>query len=169
MESAVESLFTCANVDVSRIPSQHLQFGHIAPIISKVRHLVVAVMLAEAFLAEGSREHIVQETTLVRVEGENPAIRFCRKDGVERFAQAWRIRVVGDLQAGKSFVSYHTASSETYGEHVSSIRSRIVESTVLIPLYVTDGGLSYTQAVVRRGGHDGPEADEVWYGGECKR
>lgn len=86
MQSAVECLPTGTDVDISIIPSQHFHLGNIAIPITQIRLLVVAIMLSEAFFTEGSRQHVVEEAALFNVDVQNSSIRFCRKDGIERFS-----------------------------------------------------------------------------------
>jgi hypothetical protein len=59
MESAIKRLLASTDVNIAGIPSQHLDFGNIALSISKIRLLVITVVLTEALFAEGSREHVV--------------------------------------------------------------------------------------------------------------
>lgn len=97
MQSSIKRLPTCTNVDISIIPAQHLELGHVAVPIAQIGHLVISIMLSETFLAEGCRQHIVEESALVDVDIQDSTIRFCRKDGIEGFSEAWWICVVGDL------------------------------------------------------------------------
>lgn len=104
MQSTIERLPTGPNINISIIPPQHLQLGHVTIPIAQIGHLVVPIMLSETFLAEGRRQHIVEESALVDVDIQYSSIRFCREDGIERFSEARWVGIVGDLLTYKHTV-----------------------------------------------------------------